>query len=154
VVRDLNGLSKEAFLEAVKQQFTITENANPEPAERGNWSMYLDGKWYGLTLSPAATLPAGIVSSLDVSVLQDRLLDLVLGIKDVRTDKRIDFVGGLRGTKELERLVNEGKAAVAFSLYPTTVAELLMVSDANEIMPPKSTWFEPKLRDGLLIHTI
>jgi uncharacterized protein (DUF1015 family) len=116
--------------------------------------MYLDGKWYGLTLSPAATLPAGIVSSLDVSVLQDRLLDLVLGIKDVRTDKRIDFVGGLRGTKELERIVDEGKAAVAFSLFPTTVAELLMVSDAKEIMPPKSTWFEPKLRDGLLIHTI
>jgi uncharacterized protein (DUF1015 family) len=154
VVCDLNGLSKDQFLEAVKQQFTITEHANPEPAERGNWSMYLDGHWYGLTLSPAATLPAGLVSSLDVSVLQDRLLDPVLGIKDVRTDKRIDFVGGLRGTKELERLVNEGKAAVAFSLYPTTVAELLMVSDANEIMPPKSTWFEPKLRDGLLIHTI
>src|SRR5215211_2113066 len=80
--------------------------------------------------------------------------DPILGIKDIRTDKRVDFIGGLRGTKELERLVNEGKAAVAFSLYPTTVEELLMVSDANEIMPPKSTWFEPKLRDGLLIHTI
>lgn len=154
VVRDLNGLSKEAFLEAIKQQFTITQNANPEPPERGHWSMYLDGHWYGLTLSPSATLPASTVSSLDVSVLQDRLLDPVLGIKDVRTDKRIDFVGGLRGTKELERLVDEGKAAVAFSMYPTTVSELLMVSDANEIMPPKSTWFEPKLRDGLLIHTI
>jgi uncharacterized protein (DUF1015 family) len=154
IVRDLNGLSRDAFLEAVKQQFTITEDANPEPRERGHWSMYLDGRWYGLTLSPAATLPAGTVAALDVSVLQDRLLDPVLGIKDVRTDKRIDFVGGLRGTKELERLVNEGKAAVAFSLYPTTVSELLMVSDANEIMPPKSTWFEPKLRDGLLIHTI
>jgi uncharacterized protein (DUF1015 family) len=89
-----------------------------------------------------------------VSILQDRLLDPVLGIKDIRTDKRIDFVGGLRGTNELERLVDEGKAAVAFSLFPTTVSELLMVSDANQIMPPKSTWFEPKLRDGLLIHTI
>jgi uncharacterized protein (DUF1015 family) len=116
--------------------------------------MYLDGKWYGLQLSPETTLPDGVVQSLDVSVLQDRLLDPVLGIKDIRTDKRIDFVGGLRGTKELERLVNEGKAAVAFSLHPTTVAELLMVSDANQIMPPKSTWFEPKLRDGLLIHSI
>jgi uncharacterized protein (DUF1015 family) len=116
--------------------------------------MYLGGQWYGLQLSPEATLPVGTVSALDVSVLQDRLLDPILGIKDVRTDKRIDFVGGLRGTKELERLVDEGKATVAFSLYPTTVAELLMVSDANEIMPPKSTWFEPKLRDGLLIHTI
>jgi uncharacterized protein (DUF1015 family) len=153
-VQDLNGLSREEFLDAIKGQFTVTENASPEPQRRGNWSMYLGGKWYGLQLSPAATLPAGTVSSLDVSILQDRLLDPILGIKDVRTDKRVDFIGGLRGTRELERLVNEGKAAVAFSLFPTTVGELLMVSDANEIMPPKSTWFEPKLRDGLLIHTI
>ena len=116
--------------------------------------MYIEGQWYGLQLAPDTTLPSGTVGMLDVSVLQDRLLDPILGIKDVRTDKRIDFVGGLRGTKELERLVNEGKATVAFSLYPTTVSELLMVSDANEIMPPKSTWFEPKLRDGLLIHVI
>jgi uncharacterized protein (DUF1015 family) len=154
VVRDLNGLSQEQFFDALKRQFTITENGSPEPRQRGHWSMYLAGKWYGLTLSPAATLPVGTVGMLDVSVLQDRLLDPILGIKDVRTDKRIDFVGGLRGTKELERLVDEGKAAVAFSLYPTTVEQLLLVSDANEIMPPKSTWFEPKLRDGLLIHTI
>jgi uncharacterized protein (DUF1015 family) len=153
-VHDLNGLTKEEFLDEIRSQFTINENASPEPRQRGHWSMYLDGKWYSLQLSPAATQPAGTVASLDVSILQDRLLDPILGIKDVRTDKRIDFIGGLRGTKELERLVNEGKAAVAFSLYPTTVAELLMVSDANEIMPPKSTWFEPKLRDGLLIHTI
>ena len=153
-VHDLNGLTKEQFLEEVSTQFTITENASPEPPQSGHWSMYLDGKWYCLQLSPAATLPTGTVASLDVSILQDRLLDPILGIKDVRTDKRVDFIGGLRGTKELERLVNEGKAAVAFSLFPTTVEQLLMVSDANEIMPPKSTWFEPKLRDGLLIHTI
>ena len=153
-VHDLNGLTKEQFLEEVSAQFTITENASPEPPRSGHWSMYLDGKWYGLQQSPAATLPTGTVASLDVSILQDRLLDPILGIKDVRTDKRVDFIGGLRGTKELERLVNEGKAAVAFSLFPTTVEQLLMVSDANEIMPPKSTWFEPKLRDGLLIHTI
>ena len=154
VVKDLNGLSKEDFLAAVKRQFTITEDASPAPDKRGRWSMYLDGKWYGLEMSPDATLPTGNVAALDVSVLQDRLLDPILGIQDIRTDKRIDFVGGLRGTKELERLVDEGKAAVAFSLYPTTVEELLMVSDASEIMPPKSTWFEPKLRDGLLIHRI
>ena len=153
-VHDLSGLSKEEFLDAIRTQFTVTENANPEPEKRGRWSMYLDGNWYGLQLSPEATLPVGTVAALDVSVLQDRLLDPILGIKDVRTDKRMDFIGGLRGTKELERLVDEGKAAVAFSLHPTTVEELLMVSDANEIMPPKSTWFEPKLRDGLLIHTI
>ena len=154
VVKDLNGLSKEDYLAAVKRQFTITEDASPAPDKRGRWSMYLDGKWYGLEMSPDATLPTGNVAALDVSVLQDRLLDPILGIQDIRTDKRIDFVGGLRGTMELERLVDESKAAVAFSLYPTTVEELLMVSDASEIMPPKSTWFEPKLRDGLLIHSI
>jgi uncharacterized protein (DUF1015 family) len=153
-VRDLNGLSKQEFLDALQRQFTVTENASPAPEQRGQWSMFLDGEWYGLQLAPDATLPVGTVGMLDVSVLQDRLLDPILGIKDVRTDKRIDFIGGLRGTQELERLVNDGKAAVAFSLYPTTVEELLMVSDAGEIMPPKSTWFEPKLRDGLLIHSI
>jgi uncharacterized protein (DUF1015 family) len=154
VVKDLNGLSQQEFLNAISRQFTVTENANPEPENRGHWSMYLDGKWYELQLSPDATLPVGNVALLDVSILQDRLLDPILGIQDIRTDKRIDFVGGLRGTKELERLVDEGKAAVAFSLYPTTVKDLLMVSDAGEIMPPKSTWFEPKLRDGLVIHKI
>ncbi len=153
-VHDLNGMSEEEFLDELRSQFTVSENATPEPPKRGHWSMYLGGKWYGLQLSPAATLPTGTVAMLDVSILQDRLLDPILGIKDIRTDKRVDFIGGLRGTKELERLVDEGKAAVAFSLFPTTVEELLMVSDANEIMPPKSTWFEPKLRDGLLIHTI
>jgi uncharacterized protein (DUF1015 family) len=153
-VHDLNGLSPEQFLEEIRGQFTVTENASPEPPKRGHWSMYLGGKWYGLQLSPAATLPTGTVAALDVSILQDRLLDPILGVKDIRTDKRVDFIGGLRGTKELERLVDEGKAAVAFSLFPTTVGELLMVSDANEIMPPKSTWFEPKLRDGLLIQRI
>ena len=116
--------------------------------------MYLAGRWYTLSLRPDAASPQGVVASLDVSILQDLVLDPLLGIKDVRTDKRIDFIGGVRGTKELKRLVDEGKAAVAFSLYATTMADLLSVSDAGEIMPPKSTWFEPKLRDGLLIHKI
>jgi uncharacterized protein (DUF1015 family) len=116
--------------------------------------MYLDGRWYGLQLPEGASAPEGVVDSLDVSILQDRLLNPILGIKDVRTDKRIDFIGGMRGTAELERLVSEGKATVAFSLFPTTIEDLLRVSDAGEIMPPKSTWFEPKLRDGLLIHRI
>jgi len=154
VVKNLNGLSKQEFLDAIKHQFTLVRGASPEPKVRGSWSMYLDGEWYGLQLAQQATLPVGTVAQLDVSIIQDRLLDPILGIHDVRTDKRIDFVGGLRGTKELERLVNEGKAEVAFSLFPTTVEELLRVSDAGEIMPPKSTWFEPKLRDGLLIHQI
>ena len=153
-VRDLNGLSQVDFIAAVKAKFAITENASPSPTERGRWSMYFDGRWYGLELPGRAEQPAGVVESLDVSILQERLLDPILGIKDVRTDKRIDFVGGIRGTEELERLVKEGKAAVAFSLYPTTIDDLLKVSDAGQIMPPKSTWFEPKLRDGILIHEI
>lgn len=154
IVRDLNGMSPEEFLTRVHAEFNVTEGSSPEPKQRGQWSMYLGGKWYGLVLQDEASRPAGVVESLDVSVLQARLLDPILGIKDVRTDKRIDFVGGIRGTEELEKLVNEGKAAVAFSLYATTIDDLLRVSDAGEIMPPKSTWFEPKLRDGLLSHEI
>ena len=154
VVRDLNGLSKTEFLARVHESFAVTENAAASPTERGSWSMNLDGRWYGLMLPSDAIRPSGVVESLDVSILQDRLLDPILGIKDVRTDKRIDFVGGIRGTEELEKLIEEGKAAVAFSLYPTTIEDLLRVSDAGEIMPPKSTWFEPKLRDGLLSHPI
>ena len=154
VVRDLNGQSKDEFLSDVKRVFEVSENGAPTAKAPGNWSMYLNNQWYGLSLPANAPKPEGFVASLDVALLQDRLLDPILGIKDVRTDKRIDFVGGLRGTKELERLVDERKAAVAFSLYPTNVADLLRVSDAGEIMPPKSTWFEPKLRDGLLIHSL
>lgn len=153
-VRDLNGLSKADFLDAVRKGFAVEESGKPVPARRGEWSMYLDGSWYGLSLPTGTAAPEGVVDSLDVSILQDRLLDPILGIKDVRTDKGIDFIGGMRGTAELERLVNEGKAAVAFSLFPTTIEDLLRVSDAGQIMPPKSTWFEPKLRDGLLIHRI
>ncbi len=153
VVRDLNGQSKDEFLSDVKRVFEVSENGAPTAKAPGNWSMYLNNQWYGLSLPANAPKPEGLVASLDVALLQDRLLDPILGIKDVRTDKRIDFVGGLRGTKELERLVDERKAAVAFSLYPTNVADLLRVSDAGEIMPPKSTWFEPKLRDGLLSHS-
>ena len=154
VVKDLNGLSKDEFLSRVRESFLVAKDATPSPKARDEWSMYLDGRWYGLALRPDVTRPTGAVESLDVSILQDRLLAPILGIKDIRTDKRIDFVGGIRGTAELERLVNEGKAAVAFSLFATTIDDLLKVSDAGEIMPPKSTWFEPKLRDGLLSHEI
>ena len=156
IVRDLNNLSPEDFLAAVGQKFRLTENAKAEgPGKAGHWHMYLGGKWYGLTLADESSVNRkDPVAALDVSVLQDNLLDPILGIKDVRTDKRIDFVGGSRGTAELERLVDEGKAAVAFALYATSLEDLLRVSDANGIMPPKSTWFEPKLRDGLLTHMI
>jgi uncharacterized protein (DUF1015 family) len=155
VVRDLHGMSPEEFLAAVGQKFRVEEGTAAMPA-RGTWSMYLRQRWYNLTLLDEAqkTQTDDPTVALDVSVLQDHLLDPILGIKDVRTDKRIDFVGGIRGTAELEKLVNEGRAQVAFSLSPTTIEDLLTVSDANGIMPPKSTWFEPKLRDGLLIHQI
>lgn len=154
IVRDLNNLTPGEFFLKVKTKFDVTEDADPSPASPGQWSMYFVKRWYGLKLKDAPAQSSDPVASLDVSLLQDHLLDPILGIKDVRTDKRIDFIGGIRGTEELEQLVNEGKAAVAFSLYPTTVGDLLRVSDAEGIMPPKSTWFEPKLRDGILIHNI
>jgi len=158
VVKDLHGMTTEEFLSKVGERFKITEGANPRgPGHGGHWHMYLDGRWYGLKLNDeAAASSTGTdpVAALDVSVLQDNLLDPVLGIKDVRTDKRIDFVGGIRGTEALARLVDEGHAAVAFALYATLIDDLLRVSDAGEVMPPKSTWFEPKLRDGILTHII
>jgi uncharacterized protein (DUF1015 family) len=157
VVKDLNGRSTEEFLNAVRGRFDVTDDANPRgPGKAGHWHMYLAGKWYGLTLrgDDARTPSDDPTSTLDVSLLQDNLLAPVLGVTDPRTDKRIDFVGGIRGTQELERLVDEGRAAVAFALHPTSIEDLLRVSDAGGVMPPKSTWFEPKLRDGILIHTI
>jgi uncharacterized protein (DUF1015 family) len=157
VVRDLNGMTAEEFLSKVKERFDVNEDAKPAgPGKRGHFHMYLGGgRWLGLTPTGSSVAdPADPVASLDVSVLQDNLLDPLLGIKDVRTDKRIDFVGGIRGTEELVRLVDDGRAAVAFALYPTSIEELIDVSDAGRLMPPKSTWFEPKLRDGILIHTI
>jgi uncharacterized protein (DUF1015 family) len=155
VVRDLNNLTPDQLFAAIGERFDLQRNAPPAPEARGHFSMYLGGDWHGLTLKEGVRQNADDpIASLDVSVLQDYLLDPILGIKDVRTDKRIDFVGGIRGTEELEKLVDQGQAAVAFSLYPTTIEDLLRVSDAGAIMPPKSTWFEPKLRDGLLIHTI
>jgi len=155
VVKDLNGLQPDAFVAKVSERFDVDENGQPTPPAPGQFSMYLGGRWYGLKFTgDTGDADADPTASLDVSVLQNNLLDPVLGIKDVRTDKRIDFVGGIRGTAELEKLVDAGRAAVAFSLAATTIADLLRVSDARGIMPPKSTWFEPKLRDGLLIHQI
>ena len=154
IVRDLNGRSSDEFLTRVREQFTVNDGGSPSPSARGNWSIYLDGRWYGLKLREDSSRPSGAVESLDVSILQDRVLDPILGIKDVRTDKRIDFVGGIRGTDELERLVRSHRAAIAFSLYPVGMDDLIAIADAGGIMPPKSTWFEPKLRDGLLTHLI
>jgi uncharacterized protein (DUF1015 family) len=152
IVKDLDRLSAPAFVEALREHFTV-DAGPPSPARRGEIAMYFQGEWR--TLRPRV-LPdaADAIASLDVSVLQDRLLSPILGIVDVRTDKRIDFVGGARGTGELQRLVDSGQAVVGFSLFPVSVADLMAVSDTGAIMPPKSTWFEPKLRDGLLIHLI
>ena len=177
-VKDLGGLTPEQYMEAVRERFEV-EDGPASPARRGDIAMYFKpgapnaaaalgrkpgapdaaaalgrkGTWH--TLRPR-TPPdqSDAIGSLDVSVLQDGLLAPVLKIADVRTDKRIDFVGGARGTAALEKLVDSGTAAVAFALYPVSVAALMAVSDAGAIMPPKSTWFEPKLRDGLLIHVI
>ena len=154
VVKDLNGRSAEEFINALSEQFDVTESASPVPQSKGEICMYAGGRWRSLKLPEGTTNPLDTISSLDVRVLEERILDPLLGIKDVRTDKRIDFIGGVRGTAALEQAVNEGRAEVAFSLYPVTVSDLMAVSDANEIMPPKSTWFEPKLRDGLLSHII
>ena len=152
IVKDLGGLSPDGFLQAVRERFDVAPAA-ATPGRRGEIAMYVRGAWQTLRprQRPDASDPIG---SLDISVLQDQLLAPVLKIADVRTDKLIDFVGGARGTRALETLVDEGKAAVAFSLYPVGVSDLMAVSDAGAIMPPKSTWFEPKLRDGLLIHMI
>ncbi|MFC1497982.1 DUF1015 domain-containing protein [Verrucomicrobiota bacterium] len=151
-VQDLNGMEPEEFMEAIKSSFGIQETAQPEPARPGTICMYLKKKWYELTCP--TNKDNDPVSCLDVSVLQEHLLSPVLGIQDPRTDKRIEFVGGIRGTDELKKRVDQGMAAVAFSMYPVSVDQIMAISDAGKIMPPKSTWFEPKPRSGLLIHTL
>jgi uncharacterized protein (DUF1015 family) len=150
IVVDLNGVSLPNFLAKVKSIFGLEENANPSPTAVGQVSMYLGGKWHGLRMPVDPN--ADPVSRLDVSVLQDKLLGPVLGIEDVRTSKRIDFVGGIRGTNELVKRV-DADGGVAFSMYPVTLTQLMDIADAGQIMPPKSTWFEPKLRSGLVVHT-
>ncbi|MFC1461020.1 DUF1015 domain-containing protein [Verrucomicrobiota bacterium] len=150
-VRDLNGKTAGEFLEAVQSQFTVKSNANPRPDAAGNACMYVDGRWYDLSWK-ATCSPTDPVDSLDVSVLQSRLLGPILGIRDPRTDERIKYIGGVRDTDELERLVDSGQAAVAFSMFPTSVNQLMAIADTGQSMPPKSTWFEPKPMSGLLIH--
>ena len=154
VVRDLNGMSTEQFFEKLKEKFELEEIGKEPyaPVQKGTFGMYLDGTWYALKILPQYR-SADPVKGLDVSILQDHLLAPVLGIGDPRTDKRIDFIGGIRGLKELERRVGEDMG-VAFSMYPTSIEELLSVADAGLLMPPKSTWFEPKLRSGLFIHRL
>ena len=154
VITDLNGLSKDKLISEIESSFTLTaEDAAVKPNGPGEFGMYVEGQWYRLTITPAL-IPDDPVLSLDVSLLADHLIEPILGISDPRTDSRIDFVGGIRGLGELEKRVDSGEMAIAFSLFPTSMEALMAVADANEIMPPKSTWFEPKLADGLVSHVL
>ena len=154
VVKDLNGLKNEDFFEAIRDNFILVESIDESPDKRGEMSMYLEGAWYKLRFKPDQLPKVDAIAGLDVSILQNYLLAPILGIGDPRTDTRIAFVGGARGTAELKKMVDAGDAKVAFSMFPTTMDDLFAVSDMDEIMPPKSTWFEPKLKDGLLVHRI
>ena len=152
VVLSLGDQTAEEFTTRLGERFDISDTGISTPEQSGSVCMYMDGKWS--TLTPKEAIPSDPVGSLDVSVLQDRVLAPLLGIDDPRESDDIDFVGGIHGTAELERRVDEGEAIIAFSLYPTTIAQLMDVADANLLMPPKSTWFEPKLRSGLLVNTL
>ena len=154
VVFDLKGMSTNDFIEKVKQYFDVRGCDFASPKEHGTICMYIENNWYLLRPNNNVVPGESVGEKLDVSILQNFLLTPVLGIEDVRTDTNVDFIGGIRGTEELEKLVNSGKASVAFSMYPVEVQDLINISDAGETMPPKSTWFEPKLRDGLVVHTI
>jgi uncharacterized protein (DUF1015 family) len=152
-VRDLPDRSSAKFLKALRDRFPVAEGT-PVPRRTGEVSMYLDKQWYSIDLGAVRSNDGSRANGLDVALLQRHVLEQLLNVGDVRTDKRVDFIGGARGTKPLEQAVDAGKAAIAFSMYPVTVDDLIAISDTGGIMPPKSTWFEPKLRDGLLVHLI
>jgi len=156
VVKDLNGLTEAQLLDALNVDFEVKEMGADvyTPSKLHNFSMYLGGKWYSLTAKPGTYNDNDPIGVLDVTVLSNLVLDKVLGIKDLRTDKRIDFVGGIRGLGELKKRVDSGEMKVAFALYPVTMQQLINISDTGNIMPPKTTWFEPKLRSGLVIHEL
>ena len=156
VVKDLNGLSKEDFLNALNKAFVVEEMGTEiyKPAKLHEFSMYLDGKWYKMTAKEGTYDDKDPIGVLDVKILSDHALDAVLGIKDLRTDKRIDFVGGIRGLGELKRRVDNGEMKVAFALYPVSMQQIIDIADSGNIMPPKTTWFEPKLRSGLVVHEL
>jgi uncharacterized protein (DUF1015 family) len=155
VVADSNGLGAAELLDKVGASFAVEPSGEAvRPGEPETFGMFVAGRWYRLRVRPELVPRADPVASLDVSLLQDRLLSPVLAIGDPRTDKRIDFVGGVRGLLELEQRVRGGRAAVAFALHPTRMEQLMAVADAGKLMPPKSTWFEPKLADGLLSHVL
>ena len=156
VVKDLNGLTEAEFLNALKENFDIQEVGTEiyKPARLHNFSLYLGGKWYSLTAKPGTYNDSDPIGVLDVTISSNLILDKILGIKDLRSDKRIDFVGGIRGLGELKRRVDSGEMKVALALYPVSMKQLMDIADSGNIMPPKTTWFEPKLRSGLVIHKL
>ena len=155
MVKDLNGLTPAEFLERLKEDFTVEEKGAEiyRPQALHNFSMYLAGRWYSLTAKPGTYDDHDPIGVLDVTVLSNRVLDRMLDIKDLRTSKRIDFVGGIRGLGELKRRVDSGEMQAAFALYPVSMQQLIDIADTGNIMPPKTTWFEPKLRSGVVIHS-
>ncbi|MGE0440882.1 MAG: DUF1015 domain-containing protein [Gemmatimonadales bacterium] len=154
VVRDLGALSLEDFLDRLRQVGTLAPTTSPQPEQPGGFGIYVAGSWYRLTIPPESINQADPIKSLDAELLADRILDPILGITDIRSDKRIDFVGGIRGIPELERRVDSGEMAVAFALHPVSMDQVMLVADGGGIMPPKTTWFEPKLKSGLFVHTL
>ena len=156
VVKDLNGLGAEEFKQALKTDFVLEDRGTDiyTPARLHEFSMYLGGHWYSLQAKPGRYDDSDPIGVLDVTILSNLVLDKLLAIKDLRTDKRIDFVGGIRGLGELSRRVDSGEMAVAFALYPVSMQQLMDIADSGAIMPPKTTWFEPKLRSGLAIHSL
>lgn len=154
VVKDLNGMSESSFIEKLENNFTIEKKSSAyKPEAEHTFGMYMDHQWYKLSAKPG-TFKEDPVGVLDISILQENILEPLLAIKDQRTDKRIDFIGGIRGLEELEKRVDSGEMAIAFNFYPVSIQQLFAVADSGNVMPPKSTWFEPKLRDGLLTHLI
>ena len=156
VVKDLNGLTPQAFIDALKKHFEVEEKGTEiyKPKALHNFSLYVDGKWYSLTANPDTYDDNDPIGVLDVTISSKLILDEILGIKDLRSDKRIDFVGGIRGLSELKKRVDSGEMKMALALYPVSMKQLMDIADTGNIMPPKTTWFEPKLRSGLVIHKL
>ena len=154
VLKDLKGLTRDALLQKLDAIFIIKLNGAPKPTRKHELALYIDRQWYSLNFRPQFAATTDPIEKLDVTLLQKYVLDPIFGIDDPRTSKRISFVGGIRGTAELEKLVNSGEYACAFSMFPTSIEDLMTIADAGGIMPPKSTWFEPKLRDAMFCHMI
>jgi uncharacterized protein (DUF1015 family) len=154
VVKDLGGLTVERFLSRLRAIGTVTTTTSPSPERRGVFGVYVAGTWYRVEIDPLYITLEDPIKSLDAELLYDLVLFPVLGIGDIRADKRIDFVGGIRGPEELARRVDSGEMAVGFALYPVSIEQVMLVADGGGIMPPKTTWFEPKLKSGLFVHTL